>query len=322
MSLVKRDNLSRVFWEPYIFTGYRQTDTTFIQCLKYIFVLHNDWGNFWTHFIPFIAWICWLYKLSFKLDFTSAYWWPLLMLWAGGCSYAFCSSMAHCFGCKSLKARQICFMIDYHGISMYAFGGGVAYYFYERPLDVELFSYTSLFITMYMLISLSATLICSLSRFFWEEYRYFLRAGAYVLPYMAECFPFFSRLSFCISNGNDCLTETLPYHFTAFFISHLMAFFFVSKLPERLLPGKFDIFFHSHQLFHIAAALVTSIQFYMIPYDASVRRSSLMGDQVVANIYNTLVPFLAVLTIGFGMVAVFGYLVMKGTLVSNKVKSD
>ncbi|XP_041379376.1 heptahelical transmembrane protein 2-like [Gigantopelta aegis] len=28
-------------------------------------------------------------------------------------------------------------------------------------------------------------------------------------------------------------------------------FFFVSKIPERFSPGKFDYLFHSHQLFHV-----------------------------------------------------------------------
>lgn len=323
MTLLTREDISRVFWEPYIITGYRQTDTSFYQCIKYMFTLHNDWGNFWTHFIPFWAWLYWLYRLSYTIDFTDPFWYPLLALWAGGCAYAFCSSMAHGFACKSLLTRQVCFMIDYHGISLYGFGGGVAYYFYERPSDVQFFEYTRVFMVLNILISLNATFLCSLSRFYLEKYRYLLRAGAFILPYCFGCFPFFSRFTVCVLSGKECLPETLHLHFFAFFISHLMAGFFVSKLPERFFPGKFDYFFQSHQLFHITAVMLTSVQFLMVPRDAMIRLPFLSQDLVVVpTFYNTLAPFFFVFVAGFMIVGVLGYLAYKGVLVSNKGHDD
>ena len=139
--LLNCNTVSSVFLEPYIVSGYRKTDTSLWECVKYMFVLHNDFGNFWTHFIPLWIWLYWLYCLSFQLNFMDPFWYPLLAIWAGGCSYAFCSSMAHAFGSKSIATRQICFMIDYQGISLYSLGASIAFYFYERPVGSWLFEH-------------------------------------------------------------------------------------------------------------------------------------------------------------------------------------
>lgn len=99
-----------------------------------------------------------------------------------------------------------------------------------------------------------------------------------------------------------------------------MAFFFVSKLPERLAPGRFDFFFHSHQLFHVAAAIVTTFQFYMIPIDAYLRREALTRDPaMLPSIATTLLPFGFVLLVGLAIIAVLGSLVVKRVIISNKV---
>ena len=38
-------------------------------------------------------------------------------------------------------------------------------------------------------------------------------------------------------------------------------FFYIKKIPESLIPKKFDIWFNSHTIFHIFV-FVASIQFY------------------------------------------------------------
>lgn len=309
-----------MFWEPYIINGYRRPDTTWAQCIRYTTVLHNDFGNFWSHFLTLWLWIYWLYHASSQLDLLDPYWYPLLTLWASGCICVLCSSVAHAFACKSLKARQICFMTDYQGISTYAFGGGIAYYFYQRPIDSWISEYKWTFVTLYVLLAINGTLMCSLSRFFWKKQRFILRAGSYILPYIAGCFPFFLRLVTCVSYGEQCILETLPYHFATFLTSFLMAFFFVTKLPERLSPGRFDYLGHSHQMFHITAVLMTSLQLYVMPIDAAIRRSQLPPDRYHwPDIYSTIVPFLIVALLGASIVTVLSVLVLKGILVSNKL---
>ncbi len=137
-TLVHRNTIDRVFWEPYIVTGYRKTNTSFWECVKYAFILHNDLVNFWSHFLPCVCWAIWLYYLSFEYDFTDPFFFPLLAIWFGSCSSAFCSATAHFLACKSLKTRQVAFMIDYLGIALFSTGGFIAYYFYERSTNLQI----------------------------------------------------------------------------------------------------------------------------------------------------------------------------------------
>ena len=51
-TLLTQDQVHPVFSRKFILTGYRPTNTSFLQCLKYIFIVHNDFGNFWTHLVP------------------------------------------------------------------------------------------------------------------------------------------------------------------------------------------------------------------------------------------------------------------------------
>ena len=318
--LLHRDTISRVFWEPYIITGYRKTNTSFWECVKYTCVMHNDVGNFWSHFIPLILWLIWLWRLSDSLDFSDPFWYPLVCIWIGGCSYALCSSIAHALACKSLETRQIACMIDYQGITMYGIGGCVAYYFYERPLDNVLYQYKWTLIVVCVIICCLATLQCSLSRFFWERQRYLMRIGSFVLPDIVFFMPFYLRLLTCICTGEQCIVETIPYHFMMFSFTLLSVFFFVSKLPEKNFPGKFDYFFHSHQMFHISSATVTSLQFYTVPYDANIHRSMLtMDPYYIPDVYTTFIPFLIVTIVGFSIVVILSVFVMKGILQSNKI---
>ena len=324
--LVHRTKISPVFWESYIFTGYRNPDHSFQDSLRYIFVPHNDVGNFWTHFIILWVWLGWLTALSTSIDLTDPYWFPLLALWFGGCSYTLCSSLAHLFSCKSISVRQIMFMLDYLGISMYGFGASVAYFYYERPLTVSdwLFSYKWTHLALNVLITINSTLMCSMTRFFCAEHRYLLRPLSYILPYIMGFTPFNLRLLNCVLYGEEreCIWQTIPWHFIGFFASLLLPFLFVLKIPERLYPGKFDYVFHSHQLFHLAAVVVTSAQFYVVPIDAHQRREELIRNPLtLPDFQSTILPFLLTLVVGLGIVAVLGVLVVKRVIVSNKLDS-
>lgn len=322
--LCERKDISPVFWEPYIHSGYRRPGYSFLGCVKYVFVLHNDVGNFWTHFIPLWVWLGWLVALSRSIDFTDPFWYPLLALWFGGMSYALGSSVAHAFGCRSINDRQIFFMVDYHGITMYSLGACLAYTYYERPLTMFgwIFSYRKTLLAVHVLIAINSTLMCCLTRFFCVKQRYVLRLSSYILPYIVGLSPYILRQIVCVRTGDEqeCLSPTILHHLVAFSTSLIMAFFFVSKLPERLAPGRFDFFFHSHQLFHVAAAIVTTFQFYMIPIDAYLRREALTRDPaMLPSIATTLLPFGFVLLVGLAIIAVLGSLVVKRVIISNKV---
>ena len=318
--LLHRNEVSKILREPYIINGYRRTNTSLWQCIKYMFVLHNDFGNFWTHFIALWIWLYWLYCLSFQLDFTDPFWYPLLSVMVGGCLYTLFSSIAHGFGSKSVLTYLICFMIDFQGISLYTLAGGIAAYFYERPIGNFLLNYKWFYIVLCVVMSINAVLICSLAGHFCVKRQYVLKAGSYVLPFMFESLPFSLRMYHCVTDGGQCVSETIPVHIAGFVASNLMAFFFLSKLPERIAPGKFDYFLHSHQLFHIMALVATFMHVYVLRTDATARRAQLMQDPYYRpDLYSALAPFLFVFAADGLIVIVMGVLLYKGYILKEKL---
>lgn len=318
--LLSREEVDELYWEPYVLTGYRRPGTSFYQCFLYTLVPHNDMGNFWTHFIPFLVWLTWLIVLALtSVDFSDPYHYPLLCFWIGSCSYALFSSIAHLFGCKSYGVRTVCFLLDYLGIAMYALGGDIAALFYMSSANSPVFRHMPLILTSLVLFAVSSTVLCGLSRFFCRDYRFVIRVSSYGLPYLCCVGPYLHRLYTCWWYGTDCVPETTPFHAAGFAFTVIIVFFFVTKFPERWSPGRFDVLFQSHQLFHISTAALTSLQMHYVPLEMRLRRQALSGvEGAMPDWTTTFVPFVGALIGGLLMVVLLGYLTKTGILTSNK----
>ncbi len=319
LQLLHRSQVPAVYKEPFIITGYRKPDCTYADCLKYIFVLHNDVGNFWTHFLPLWVWLAWLYWLSLQVDLTDPYYYPLLCFWMGACTYAVFSSMAHLVGCKSFTVRSIAFMTDYLGIAMYSFGGGLLSVFYQPPSGSFWFRHKETVIVINVVFGINATVMSAMSRFFCVKQRYIIRTLAFSLSYFVVVTPFVHRMQVCFMEGKDCIPETLHLHALGFVLTFTLAFFFVTKIPERFAPGRFDVIGQSHQLFHLAAAALTSVQMHMFPIEAEIRKEDLMKfPGFRPDFSSTFLPYIFVQVFGILTVSVFSVLVTKRVLISNK----
>lgn len=314
-----RSQTSPIYTEPFLMTGYRKPDPTFFECIHYTFACHNDVWNFWTHFVPLCTWVPWLFYLSYHYDFTDPYYYPLLCFWIGSCSYVFFSSMAHLFGCVSSNIRSICFMLDYLGISVYVAGSGLCTLYHQPPLSSPFYPYQLHLVWLHLLLCFSATLMSCWSRFYWFKYRFYLRSLCYLPAYCTCIAPFLLRVISCFSVGEECMSDTLYLHFISIALTWLLLFFFVTKIPERFAPGKFDIFFQSHTLFHLSSVALTTIHMYILPLEAEARKAALL-TKISPSFGTVILPFLTMISIGLIQVAIFSCLVVKGVLISNKIK--
>lgn len=322
--LLSWHEIDEVYREPYILNGYRSPTLSWSQCVQHAFVLHNDVGNFWTHFIPFLVWVVWLIALAISWEnFFQVYHYPMLCFWAGACSYSLFSSLAHLFCCKSFLVRTVCFILDYLGIAMYALGSDIASLFYLSPTSSLVYRYRNLVISLEVMFAILATLLCGLSRFYWRDLRFVIRATAYVIPYCCGIGPYLHRVCICWFYGTDCVPETFLFHMMGVVFTNLLVFFFVTKIPERFCPGKFDRFFQSHQLFHLCAAALTSLQMYYLPIEVVLRREALLDvEGAIPTWQTTLFPFISAEVIGLGVVCGLGYLTKRGVLTTNKHTSS
>ena len=319
--LLSWHEVDAVYREPFILTGYRRPGISSYQCLQYTLVAHNEVGNFWTHFIPFIGWLVWLFYLAMSWeDFFQPYHYPLICFWIGACSYALFSSIAHLFSCKSFVIRTICFILDYQGIAMYALGGAISSLFYMSPNTSPCFSYKVPILVIEVCLAVMATFLSGLSRFFWTHYRFLIRVSAYVFPYLCSLGPYLHRQYLCILHGTHCIPEMVSWHILDISFTIALTFFFVTKIPERLLPGQFDYLFQSHQIFHVCSAGLTTVQMYYIPLELHLRRAELSRvEGAMPNWETTFLPLVFGEVLGLLVVGVLGYLTWNKTLATNKV---
>jgi len=322
-TLLTRSEVPAIFQQPFLTTAYRRPYCGPLQCIKYAFTLHNDVGNFWTHFLTLIAWLVWLPFIMRDYDMFSDYNAPLLCYWIGCCSYVLFSSVAHMFSPISDVMCDVCWMLDYAGISIYMYMVGITYFYYERPLSSMFYKHENLQLAIQTGLTVPAFTASSLSRFFWGRYQHIIRAVTFVPAFLFDFFTVLMRWSEC--HGEECIPNSMPYH--AIMISSCVVFIivFITRIPERLAPaGKFDVFFQSHQLFHVINSIATTALINLLLVDSKERREVLMEDTKLTGIFPTAYKvyslFSITVTVHLSIIVVLWILLHKGVIRNNKHK--
>jgi len=219
---------------------------------------------------------------------------------------------------------HVCWMIDYAGISMYMYVIGVSYYYYERPLTSTFYKSEYFLLALQTGLTIPAFTASSLSRFFWGQYQHIIRAVTFLPAYLFDLVTVLMRWSEC--HGEDCIPSSLPYH--ALMISGCVLFIlvFITRVPERFAPGKFDVFFQSHQLFHVLNGLSSIALTKLLFLDSKERQSMLIEDAKLTGAfpkaYIVYSLFAITLTVKLSIILVLWALLHKGVIKSNKETSS
>lgn len=238
----------------YIVSGHRPPLNSFSECFWSIFRIHSETVNIWTHLLGFFIFsvLAILYyflqtaPLYEKLTLFPFFLGSILCL---GFSFAF-----HTFYCHSPSMVRVFSILDYCGISLLILGSIISWvsytfycYFWWKILYL---SFTTAFGLTVILISLQES-------FSSPEYRP-VRAGIFTLFGLCGVVPF---AHFWWLEGLNKLMEIgKPVFFTAFlYISG--AVLYALRVPERMFPGRFDILFQSHQIFHVLVLLATMVNY-------------------------------------------------------------
>ncbi|XP_062438710.1 membrane progestin receptor epsilon [Rhea pennata] len=275
-ALLRWDEVPDDFVECFILSGYRRLHCSAQECLASVLQPTNETLNFWTHFIPlllFLSRFCRLLLLRGAGDVPFHH--PaLLPLWcyASGVLLTFAMSCtAHVFSCLSPRLRAAFFYLDYASISYYGFASTVAYSYYLLPglslldagamsryvqqqlgwqLDCSLpiAAYRALVLPVALALAVGCTAACCRSRAACCAYPFAVRTFVFAMPLSMACPIMLESLLFDLRARNPTL---FVYFYRRYCWLLVAAFFNVSKIPERIQPGLFDIVGHSHQLFHI-----------------------------------------------------------------------
>ncbi|XP_017285740.1 membrane progesterone receptor epsilon [Kryptolebias marmoratus] len=293
--------------ESFILSGYRFPNYSLRDCIRSAFRPTNETGNFWTHFLPvfvFAYYFVEAFRWDGVPDADAPFFYPLWTYFIGVFCLLMASSMAHLLNSMSLVVREVCFFVDYGTISAYTVGSSLAYYYYIHPqagivekgnlngsrlgLSHEhegALTFYRFFETFYIPCACVIAIICVLSccntRQRWREHRYIIRTLVFLLPFLISSTPVFYRLltrsPYSRTSSSFAASAPMP----GFFLRHSLwllvsAMFNISKLPERLAPGRFDIWGHSHQWFHCCTFLSILDELRMI--QAEVRAILLNPD--------------------------------------------
>lgn len=239
----------------FIVSGYRGELHSWRKCLNSVFgYLHNETVNIHTHLHASVLFV------FFLLTFNTSYFIPHEdVSWADHAVFmAFLSSAAFCLFCsaffhtssshsKEVSAR--CNALDYSGIIVLILGSTypcLYYGFFCEPY------YRLCYLLLFTAAGLAAAYIVLSPEYRGPTGRH-ARTNVFISFGLCGVLPV-SHLS--LSHGINVLQE-MGFHWLlaagAMYIAG--ATLYANRVPERLAPGKFDLFFSSHQIFHVFVIL-------------------------------------------------------------------
>ncbi|XP_067851833.1 membrane progesterone receptor epsilon-like [Heptranchias perlo] len=274
--------------ECFIVSRYRRPNSTVMECLRSIFLPTNETFNFWTHYIPLLFFLYKFYHFLFKnMEFSYDH--PFLLpMWcfAFGVSVVLAESCAaHVFNCLSLQIRETFYYMDYVAWNFYGFGSAIACCYYIFPLltvmnptlvtqlleqngrcteySILVKLYSVLCIPVTFLLLIFCTIAICKSYLDWARYRYVIRAIVFAIPLSVTVPIAIDTVFFELYRKNPIIF----FHFCRQRTWLLLAIVFnVSRIPERIWPGQFDVIGQSHQWFHLFSFLTIYDQLCYFEY--------------------------------------------------------
>jgi adiponectin receptor len=243
---------------PFILSGYRAHYTT-KMCLQSVFRIHNETANIWTHLLGFILFVGLCTYLFADIVADNARSMMVIvafvfgLLVCLGCSTCFHTMNAH----DDSKICKILHKMDYFGITCLITGSFI-------PTIIFGFACDPLWKWIYLGIVLVMGAFGLIGPWFnfWTEVKYrTFRVFVYVVLVGSGVFPII-HINFILP-----VSQTAPYTIglaleIAVYLCGMLIYSFC--LPERLFPGYFDVWFSSHQVWHIFVLAGAMIHFFTV----------------------------------------------------------
>ncbi|PKA59903.1 hypothetical protein AXF42_Ash015961 [Apostasia shenzhenica] len=280
--LTDYDSLPEFLKHNEFILSYYRSEWPLRKTILSIFSLHNETVNVWTHLIGFIIFfLLSLYAASisplgttnsssthFAASNSSTYYsfvpanrtvietepetlppaitrWPFYVYLAGAMFCLLMSSACHLLSCHSARTCYLMFRLDYAGISaliVSSFYPLVYYSFTCNPFFRQLYLSS---ITVFGSAAVAVSLVPVFDTPQFRPFRAVLFAcmgASGVVPIGHKMMAFGHRPEAVLTTGYEAVMLT-------FYGIGVMVY--ATRVPERWLPGKFDLAGHSHQLFHV-----------------------------------------------------------------------
>lgn len=248
----------------YIRSGYVKETSNYKACLRSLTYIHNESGNIYSHLVPsvfvsilvgrFLGWRMEVFENDLGL-------WERLNFIQFGAAATFCfllSANFHLFKCHSYPVCKFGNQCDYFGIIIMitcSLISIILFAFYDVP------NWRNFYLVLFIVLGMICTKVTFDQKFSTPQYRPF-RSTMFILfglsgglPVLTAISLFGSESAFERSNAAWLVAEGFFYIFGACL--------YAMRIPERFThnelgeistdydrPGVFDIWGHSHQIFH------------------------------------------------------------------------
>ncbi len=251
-------------YRQFILDGYLDVEHVDNACFSILFGLHNETINIYTHLIPFTL-----------IVIKECLWWSedvnMLNLYGMAMALCFLSSSYYHIGCCRQPSNYRWYLqIDFFGIFCGFFASvlaGVSCYYSCHGLLRNIYLTIDIIVFCFILFPM-LFLYPNRSSF---KVKMVLFILVFLLQFIAFCHWMY-LYNYSIGNWS-LLTEFWYSHggmFGGYFIGGIIWYF---QIPERFYPGKFNIFGHSHQLWHLFIVLASFSWWYGL-YNMTLHHSN------------------------------------------------
>ncbi|KAF2353588.1 AdipoR/hemolysin-III-related [Trinorchestia longiramus] len=252
----------------YLHDWHRPPLPSFSACFKSIFRIHTETGNIWTHLLGCVAFIgLTVYfmctpsdDLETKLVFTTFLVGAILCL---GLSTTF-----HTVSCHSEFVGKLFCKFDYCGIAFLIMGSFVPWLYYGFYCE---FKHKLIYLTSVFVLGVSTIVVSLWDKFSTPVYRP-LRTSVFLVFGLSGIIP---AVHYTVREGLDVALSRAALGPLALMgvLYVLGAVFYAVRVPERWFPGKCDLWFHSHQIFHTLVVAAAFVHYHGISRMAMYRRA-------------------------------------------------
>jgi len=227
----------------FILSGYR-LGYNLVLCLISLFQIHNETVNIWSHFGGTILYL-W-FSIKIVIDYLQYGYLHVFfpLLYTAGCIYALAASaIFHWFNCISSDHHKCLRTLDFGGIGVVivATGAPITYY--------SLYCYPQFLYPILTIVGVLSPLLIFMPFLHAFHQSKFLRTLVYVTT---------SLIAFCdwmIISWKEGSSSPLQIKLFANVIPAYLCFalgliLYITRYPERLWPGAFDLLGTSHQIWH------------------------------------------------------------------------
>ena len=248
----------------FILSHHRPELNSFKECLRSIFGLHSETGNIWTHLLGLLSFV--IIAIVFYIkpfcdqcssDILILDKFIFIFFFLGAITCLSFSMMFHTVLCHSESVHKIFNKLDYAGISILTIGSFIPWIYYGFYCD---FILKVVYISAISVLAVGTIFVSMVDKFATAAYRP-VRATMFVCLGLFGVVPF---SHFILLHGWE-EAKNLAGVDGVVIVAGLYIFgavLYGIRVPERFLPGRFDLWFQSHQIFHALVVAAALVQFY------------------------------------------------------------